>query len=129
MSPASPPSPLGAAITAYVDRQRSIGFKYRNGARILQELDAFLTEHDPSELTASSCNDWALTLGHLTPQGRRKKMRIVYRFTLHLRHTALQCFVPDPALFPTASPHLPLGSGPAAHRRSAARGTLAAQYR
>ena len=104
MSPAAQTSPLGAAITAYVDRQRSLGCKSDNAARVLQELDPFLAESDHSELTASSFNAWALTLEQLTPQGRRKKMRIVYRFTLHLRHTAPECFVPDPAQFPAPAP-------------------------
>lgn len=104
MSPALQPSPLGAAITAYVARQRSLGFKYDNEIRILQELDTFLAEHDHSDLTACSFNSWTLTLEHLTPQGRRKKMRIVYRFTLHLRRTAPECFVPAPARFPAPAP-------------------------
>lgn len=104
MSPASPSSPLGAAITTYVDRQRSLGLQYDKEARILQQLDTFLAESDHSDLTASGFNDWALTLEHLTPQGRRKKMRIVYRFTLHRRRTTPQCFVPDPAQFPAPSP-------------------------
>ena len=104
MSPAAHPSPLGTVITAYVDRQRSLGFQYDNEARILQALDAFLAERDHSELTAASFNGWALTLEHLTPQGRRKKMRIVYRFTLHRRHTAPECFVPNPSLFPSPAP-------------------------
>ena len=104
MSPTLQSSPLGTAITAYVDRQRSLGFKYDNELQILQELDTFLAEYDYSELTACSFNNWALTLEHLTPQGRRKKMRIVYRFTLDCRQTAPECFVPDPALFPSPSP-------------------------
>lgn len=104
MSPASPPSPLGAAITAYLDRQRSLGFQYDNELRILRELDTFLAAYGHSELTADSFNSWALTLEHLTPQGRHKKMRIVYKFTLHLRQTVPECFVPDPAQFPSPSP-------------------------
>ena len=104
MSPALQPSPLGAAITAYVERQRSLGFQFDKQARILQQLDTFLAEHDHSDLTAGSFNDWALTQEHLTPQGRRQNMRIVYRFTLHRRHTTPECFVPDPDQFPAPSP-------------------------
>ncbi len=104
MSPASQPSPLGKAISAYLDRQRSLGFQYDNELRILRELDTFLAAYGHSELTADSFNSWALTLEHLTPQGRHKKMRIVYKFTLHLRQTVPECFVPVPALFPSPSP-------------------------
>lgn len=104
MSPATQPTPLGAAVTAYLARQRSLGFKYDNEARILRELDTFLAASDHRELTAASFNDWALTLEHLTPQGRRKKMRIVYRFTLQLRQRIPECFVPDPAQFPARAP-------------------------
>lgn len=104
MSPAFQPSPVGAALTGYVDRQRALGFRYDNELGILQELDAFLAEHEHSALTARGFNSWTRTLEHLTPQGRRKKMRIVYRFTLHCRQTAPECFVPDPALFPSPSP-------------------------
>ena len=104
------PSPLGPAITAYIDRKRSLGFKYDNEARILQELDAFLAGHGLSELTSEGFGDWALTLEPLKPQGRLKKMRIVRNFTLHHRRTAPECFVPDPARFPTPSQRL--GSSP-----------------
>ena len=38
-------SPLGPAITCYIDRQRSLGFKYDNEARILHALDGSLAQH------------------------------------------------------------------------------------
>ena len=104
MTAPAQPSPLGPAMTDYIDRQRSLGFKYDNEARILQELDAFLAGHGHSELTSEGFHDWALALEPLKPQGRLKKMRIVRNFTLHHRRTAPECFVPDPARFPTPSP-------------------------
>ena len=92
------------AITAYIDRRRSLGFKCDNEARILHELDAFLAGQGRSELTSEGMHDWALTLEPLKLQGRLKKMRIVSRFTLHRRRAAAECFMPDPARFPTPSP-------------------------
>ena len=97
-------SPLGPAITSYVGRQRSLGYRYDNEARILHELDGFLAAHGHSGLTADSFAAWALTLEHLKPQGRRKKMRIVRGFTLYRRRTEPNCFVPDPAQFPDPAP-------------------------
>ncbi len=104
MTAPAQPSPLGAPISAYVHRQRSLGFQYDNEARILQELDAFLAGHGHSELTSEGFRDWALTLEPLQPQGRLKKLRIVRNFTLHHRRTAPECFVPDPAGFPAPAP-------------------------
>ena len=54
-------------------------------------------------MTADSIAAWTLTLEPLTPQDRRKKMQIVRRFTLFLRRSAPDCFVPDPAQFPSPS--------------------------
>lgn len=104
MTAPAQPSPLGADITAYIDRQRSLGFRYDNEARILQELDAFLAGHGHSELTSEGFHDWTLTLEPLKPVGRLKKMRIVRNFTLYRRRTAPRCFVPDPVCFPAPSP-------------------------
>lgn len=104
MSAPAQPSPLGTAITAYIDRQRSLGFKYDNEARILRELDIFLAERGHGELTSEGFQGWALTLEPLTPQGRLKKMRIVRNFTLHHGRTAPDCFVPDPSQFPSPAP-------------------------
>ncbi|MXY67465.1 MAG: tyrosine-type recombinase/integrase [Acidobacteriia bacterium] len=104
MSAPAQPSPLRTAITAYLDRKRSLGFKYDNEARILCGLDLFLAEHGHGELTSEGFHGWALTLEPLTPQGRLKKMRIVRNFTLHHRRTAPDCFVPDPSQFPAPAP-------------------------
>ena len=97
-------SPLGPAITCYIDRQRSLGFKYDNEARILHALDGLLAQHGHSDLTADSFAARALTLEQLKPQGRRKRMQIVRKFTLYRRRTAPDCFVPDPAQFPAPRP-------------------------
>ena len=97
-------SPLGPAITAYIDRQRSLGFKYDSEARILHALDGFLAEGGHSGLTAATSAARALTLEQLKPRGRRKKMQIVRKFTLYRRRTSPDCFVPDPAQFPAPSP-------------------------
>ena len=104
MNAPAQPSPLGTAISAYIDRQRALGFKYDNEARILRELDIFLAERGHGELTSESFQGWALTLEPLTPQGRLKKMRIVRNFTLHHGRTAPDCFVPDPSQFPSPAP-------------------------
>lgn len=69
MSAPAQPSPLGTAITAYIDRKRSLGFKYDNEARILCGLDLFLAEHGHGELTSEGFHGWALTLEPLTPPG------------------------------------------------------------
>ena len=103
MSAPSHRSTLGSAISAYLDRQRSLGFKYDNEARVLAALDGFLREHGHTALTAGSFDAWALTLETLTPQGRRKKMQIVRRFTLYRRRSDPGCFVPDPSRFPSPS--------------------------
>lgn len=103
MSPPARHAPLSPVIASYLDRQRALGFRYDNEARILEALDGFLSEHGHTALTADSFAAWTLTLEPLTPQGRRKKMQIVRRFTLDLRRSAPDCFVPDPAQFPSPS--------------------------
>ncbi len=101
-------SALGPEISSYLDRQRALGFKYDYEASILEALDRFLSQHGHTALTANSFAAWALTLERLTPQGRRKKMQIVRRFTLYCRRSTADCFVPDPAQFPSpAAPPAP----------------------
>ena len=100
-------SRLGPAIAAYLTLKRALGRRFRSEAAVLTHLDQFLAGRSGRDgaLTSATFMAWSLTLTHLTPTGRRNRMRIVRNFCLYVRRTDPSCFVPDPHCFP--APHTP----------------------
>ena len=95
-------SPLGAVIDEYLALKRALGRKFVDEGYVLASLDRFLIGRgaDRAMLTPESFAAWCLTLAHLSPTTRRKRMRMVHNLCLYRRRTDPDCFVPDPSTFP-----------------------------
>jgi integrase/recombinase XerD len=95
-------STIGRVIIRYVDVKTALGRRWAQERRVLQSLDAFLhADGGPTaDLTPASFLRWTQTLQHLTPTGRRARLRVVRNLCLYRRRTEPGCFVPDPSLFP-----------------------------
>lgn len=96
---------VGPTIVAYVALKKSLGRCFALETAVLADLDGFLSEQRSKRcsLTHDSFATWCLTLGHLTPTVRRKRMHIVRNLCLYQRRTDGECFVPDSNGFP--APH------------------------
>jgi integrase/recombinase XerD len=100
---------LGPTIHRYLTLKRALGREYRLEHDVLRDLDRFLlgdTRAENPKLTPQSFVNWTRTLLHLRSGVRRNRMRIVRNLCLYARRTDPDCFVPDPAQFP--SRHQPL---------------------
>lgn len=100
-------SALGPAIASYLTLKKSLGRRYAAETATLAEFDRFLAGQAPAPaaLTPDGFAAWTLTLVHLTPTVRRKRMHVVRNLCLYLRRSEPDCFVPDRSGFPT--PHTP----------------------
>ena len=103
-------SVIAPVILRYVALKRSLGRSFESGAYALARLDRFLVSQQASDLTATTFSSWGLSMAHLTPSGRRNRVRTVYQLCLYRRRTEPGCFVPDPTQFPSAQqrirPHI-----------------------
>jgi integrase/recombinase XerD len=95
-------SPLGVVIDDYLALKRALGRKFFDEGYVLASLDRFLVARGPDRawLTPESFAAWSLTLAHLSPTTRRRRMRMVWNLCLYRRRTQPDCFVPDPSSFP-----------------------------
>lgn len=95
-------SPLGCTIRDYLALKKALGRCFANETAVLAHLDHFLAGRAPDGcvLTPESFVTWSLTLAHLTPTVRRKRMRLVRNLCLYLRRSDPGCFVPDSNGFP-----------------------------
>lgn len=93
-------SSLGSKITAYLTLKKALGRRFAAETNVLVHLDRFLVGHRIRALSPGAFTAWSMTLDHLTPTVRRKRMRIVRNFCLYLRRSDRDHFVPDPAGFP-----------------------------
>jgi integrase len=99
-------SVLAPLLARYVNLKQTLGRSFDHAIRTLESLDRFLHKQaqEYSDLNAAAFQAWCQTQEHVTSGGRRRQMQEVYRFCLYRRRTELQCFVPDPALFPKPDP-------------------------
>lgn len=106
-TPPSFNSVLGPTITSYLTLKKSLGRRYAAETAALLQFDRFLLAQAPASLalTPNCFAAWTLTLVHLTPTVRRKRMYAVRNLCLYLQRTKPECFVPDPTGFP--APHAP----------------------
>jgi integrase len=98
-------SGLAPVLTRYLALKEALGRHYAVERDVLRHLDAFLA-HADADLTVEHFAAWVQTLAHLTSGVRRNRMRIARNACLYRRRTDPDCFVPDPAQFPT--PHQPI---------------------
>jgi len=89
-------------IRDYIQLKRSLGRAYQVEARTLYSFDALLREHYPKtrELTPQVFSHWCLSLLHLTPTVRRRRMYIIHNFCLYRSRSYPQTFIPDILTFP-----------------------------
>ncbi len=99
-------SRLARKITAYLTLKKALGRRFANETDVLAHLDRFLTHRRIRTLSSRAFNAWSMTLCHLKPTVRRKRMRIVRNFCLYLRRSDRDHFVPDPSGFPAH--HVPV---------------------
>lgn len=100
-------SALGPVIDSYLALQRALGRQYRNEARILSRLDAFLAARRAEALTAGRFAAWVGSDAHLSPTPRRIYMGVVRNLCLYQRRHEPHCFVPDLRGFPRRGPTAP----------------------
>ncbi len=89
-------------IRDYIQLKRSLGRAYQVEARTLYSFDALLREHCPKtrKLTPQIFSHWCLSLLHLTPTVRRRRMYIIHNFCLYRSRSYPQTFIPDILTFP-----------------------------
>lgn len=92
-------SKLRIVIRRYIALKRALGRKFDLESYQLARLDRFLASHK-SDLAIETFSAWCARLKHLTPRGRRLRLRIVYNLCIYRRRTEPDCFVPDPSQFP-----------------------------
>ena len=97
-------SPLRPKITAYLTLKKALGRRYAAETDVLADLDRFLARRRSSALSPNAFAAWSMTLDHLTPTVRRKRMLVVRNFCLYLRRSDRAHFVPDPVGFPAHHP-------------------------
>ena len=108
-TPYSFTSALSPTITSYLMLKKALGRRFSVETDVLAHLDRFLAAQicdSGDALDSQRFTAWTLTLAHLLPTVRRKRMGIVRNLCLYLRRSEPDCFVPDPSSFP--APHTPL---------------------
>lgn len=95
-------SSLGPEIAAYLTLKKALGRDFAVETEVLAHLDRFLGSQAATTLDAQSFVAWSLTLDHLAPGVRRKRMGIVRNLCLYLQRSDTGCFVPDPNGFPAS---------------------------
>jgi integrase len=109
MSPAVPStSVIGPMIARYVALKQALGRRFETQRYVLARFDGFLAERHAADLTAETFSAWCLSIMHLLPSVRRRRMQTVRQFCLYRRRSEPDCFVPDASQFPPPQPrHLP----------------------
>lgn len=102
-------STLAPAISEYISLKQALGRRFFNESYVLAGFDRYVAKHAPDShvLTVDLFATWSLTLAHLSPTTRRRRMRIVRNLCLYIRRTNPDCFVPDLATFPASRPARP----------------------
>jgi integrase/recombinase XerD len=100
---------IGPLMVRYITLKQALGRKFDVEARVLKNLDLFLSDQQ-SDLTAQSFEQWCCAQQHLTTGVRRNWMRITRNFCLYRQHTEPSCFIPDQSQFPlphqAVQPHI-----------------------
>lgn len=93
-------------IKNYVQLKRALGMGFTGEFYILQSFDTFLANNYPldKDLNAEIFAHWCTTLSHLSPNVRRRNMRIVRNLCLYRCRSYPQSFVPDILDFPNNRP-------------------------
>ena len=89
-------------IRDYIQLKRSLGRAFGQETRILYSFDALLREHYPraTELTPEIFSDWCLSLLHLSPTVRRRRMYVIHNFCLYHSRSYPETFIPNILTFP-----------------------------
>jgi len=101
-------SGVGKDAGQYIAHKRSLGRSFDDAIRVLADLDGFLSRMGISplqDLTAETFTRWSESLGgHLSPNTKLARMRVVLKFCIYRRRSTPECFVPDPTQFPKRCP-------------------------
>jgi len=101
-------SGVGKDAGRYIAHKRSLGRSFDDAIRVLADLDGFLSRMGISplqDLTAETFTRWSESLGgHLSPNTKLARMRVVLKFCIYRRRSTPECFVPDPTQFPKRCP-------------------------
>jgi hypothetical protein len=100
-------SGLGKDARQYIAHKKSLGRSFDGAIRVLAQLDGFLSwtgSTQRQDLTAETFTKWSQSLGHVSPNTRLARMRVVLKFCIYRQRCTPGCFVPDPTQFPKRCP-------------------------
>jgi len=102
-------SRLSKDARRYIAYKQTLGRCFESAIRVLADVDAFLVgmgATPPADLTAETFTKWSESLGHLSPNTKLARMRVLLNFCIYRRRGTPECFVPEPSQFPRACPLL-----------------------
>jgi integrase/recombinase XerD len=101
-------SGLGKDARRYIAHKQTLGRSFEGATRVLASMDTFLSGMGTPapDLTAETFTKWTESLGHISPNTKLARMRVMLNFCIYRRRSAPECFVPDPSQFPRACPLL-----------------------
>ena len=90
-------SGLGKDARRYIAHKQTLGRSFERAIRVLADVDAFLSGMSitpPQDLTAETFTKWSESLGHLSPNTKLARMRVLLNFCIYRRRDSPECFLP-----------------------------------
>ena len=95
-------SVLASHISDFIGLKRSLGYKYKEGERLLYTFDRFMLDqgHISLELTKEILDKWASKRHNETDLTIYNKVKVIKQFTEYLRDQGIKTYVPRLPKYP-----------------------------